>query len=102
VYLYTEGDVTARPKARLPKNHRDAFTVWHEITLKPGMQYTMPANTLHWFQSGDEGAVISEFSSSSDDASDIFTHPGIRRVEGVSQARPELDPSQVRMPNRLR
>jgi D-lyxose ketol-isomerase len=83
VYLYTEGEATARPKARLPRDRHDSFTVWHEIVLKPGMQYTIPTNTLHWFQSGDDGAVISEFSSSSDDASDIFTDPGIRRVEGL-------------------
>jgi len=46
----------------------------------PGHQYTINKNTLHWFQAGEEGAVISEFSSSSDDASDIFTDSRIKRV----------------------
>ena len=52
----------------------------HEILLLPGEQYTIMPNTKHWFQAGAEGAVISEFSSNSDDASDVFTDPNIKRV----------------------
>ena len=52
----------------------------HEIILSAGEQYTIEPNTKHWFQAGDEGAVVSEFSSPSDDASDIFTNPTIQRV----------------------
>lgn len=80
VYLYTEGEAARRPKGRVPDHARDSFTVWHEIVLRPGDQYTLPSNTLHWFQAGDQGAVVSEFSSTSDDASDIFTDPNVRRV----------------------
>jgi D-lyxose ketol-isomerase len=80
VFLYTQGDPAPRPRARAPKNYRDRFTVWHEIILRPGEQYTLPQNTLHWFQAGKEGAVVSEFSSPSDDASDIFTDQRVRRV----------------------
>ena len=47
--------------------------------LKPGEQYTLPPDTLHWFKGGVEGAVVSEFSTHSDDASDIFTDPNIQR-----------------------
>ena len=49
---------------------------------EPGEQHTLPPNTKHWFQAGSEGAVISEFSSPSDDRSDIFTDPRIQRVSG--------------------
>jgi D-lyxose ketol-isomerase len=80
VFLYTEGEPTPRPKARVPERHRESLTVWREIVLRPGQQYTLPPNTLHWFQAGDEGAIISEFSSSSDDASDVFTEPAIQRI----------------------
>lgn len=80
VYLYTEGEPARKPRARVPEKSRDSFTVWHEIALRPGDQYTLPPDTLHWFQAGKEGAVVSEFSSSSDDASDIFTDPHVRRV----------------------
>lgn len=80
VYLYIDGPPTPRPKGRVPKERRQHFTVWHEIVLKPGDQYTLPPNTLHWFQAGPQGAVVSEFSSSSHDDSDVFTDPDIQRV----------------------
>ena len=48
-------------------------TVFHEIVLEPGEQYTIMPETLHWFQAGDEGAVISEFSTRSTDETDVFT-----------------------------
>ena len=51
--------------------------------VSPGDQYTIPPNTLHWFQSGDEGAIVSEFSSTSRDESDIFTDPRIKRVPEI-------------------
>jgi D-lyxose ketol-isomerase len=80
VYLYVEGPPTRRPKGKVPVAKKDYFTVWHEIVLKPGDQFTLPPNTLHWFQSGPAGAVVSEFSSNSDDESDIFTDPNIKRI----------------------
>lgn len=80
VYLYTPGPGTSRPKAKLPEKYRPHITVWHEIVLKRGDQYTIPPNTLHWFQAGKRGAVVSEFSSTSDDESDVFTDPAVKRV----------------------
>ena len=38
------------------------------------------ADILHWFQAGDEGAIVSEFSTRSRDEFDIFTDPRIRRA----------------------
>jgi len=80
VYLYVAGDRTPKPRAKLPKKHKRYMTVWHEIILRPGDQYTIPPGCLHWFQSGDKGAVVSEFSSTSIDERDVFTDPRIRRV----------------------
>jgi D-lyxose ketol-isomerase len=51
-----------------------------EIVLGPGDQYTIPPNTLHSFEAGDEGAIVSEFSTTSRDALDVFTDPRIVRV----------------------
>ncbi|MCX8064314.1 MAG: D-lyxose/D-mannose family sugar isomerase [Candidatus Hydrogenedentes bacterium] len=81
VYLYTEGEHTLNPKAVVPEDSKKFFTVWKEIILTPGEQYTIPPNTLHWFQAGPEGAIVSEFSSTSRDEMDIFTDPRIIRVE---------------------
>ena len=50
-----------------------------EIVLRPGEQFTIPPDTLHWFQAGPEGAVVSEFSSTSRDDLDVFTHPAVQR-----------------------
>ena len=43
----------------------------------------MEPDTLHWFQAGPEGAVISEFSTRSFDEYDIFTDPRIQRIPVV-------------------
>ena len=80
VYLYIPGAPTAQPKACVPEPYASGVTVHHEIVLRPGDQYTLPPDTLHWFQAGDEGAVVSEFSSTSLDETDVFTDPSIRRV----------------------
>ena len=80
VWLYVEGEPAARIRARVPEAAEKYYTVFHEIALRPGEQYTIPPNTLHWFQAGPEGAVVSEFSSRSTDENDVFTDPHIRRT----------------------
>jgi D-lyxose ketol-isomerase len=50
-----------------------------EAVLQPGEQFTIPPDTLHWFQAGDEGAIVSEFSTRSRDDTDVFTDPRIKR-----------------------
>ena len=80
VYLYVAGEPVQSPACQPPGDNKDAYTVWHEIALKPGDQYTIYPNTRHWFQAGKEGAVVSEFSTRSTDEKDIFTDPKIRRV----------------------
>ncbi|MBS3740433.1 D-lyxose/D-mannose family sugar isomerase [Candidatus Bipolaricaulota bacterium] len=79
VYLYVEGEPADDPLCSPPEGNEKFYTVRREITLKPGNQYTITPETKHWFQAGDEGAVISEFSSSSRDEHDIFTNPKIER-----------------------
>jgi D-lyxose ketol-isomerase len=54
-----------------------------EIVLRPGEQHTIAPDTLHWFQAGEEGAIVSEFSSTSRDELDVFTDPEIRRTPDV-------------------
>ncbi len=77
VYLYVPGEPAASPKAKPPSEY---YTVFHEIVLRPGEQYTLPPETLHWFQAGPEGAIVSEFSSPSVDEADIFTDPNVKRL----------------------
>ncbi|MFL5944107.1 MAG: D-lyxose/D-mannose family sugar isomerase [Gaiellaceae bacterium] len=51
-----------------------------DILLGPGDQYTIPPDTLHSFEAGDEGAIVSEFSTTSRDPLDVFTDARIIRV----------------------
>ncbi|AJE77472.1 MULTISPECIES: D-lyxose/D-mannose family sugar isomerase [Bacillus] len=77
VYLYVEGEKTENPSVLPPEEDKEYYTVWHEIVLEPGGQYTIPPDTKHWFQAGEEGAVITEMSSPSTDDHDVFTDPRI-------------------------
>jgi D-lyxose ketol-isomerase len=81
VYLYVEGGPTPDPACTPPPG---AYTVQHEIELRPGMQHTIPPGALHWFQAGPEGAVVSEFSSTSRDELDEFTDARIGRETVVA------------------
>jgi D-lyxose ketol-isomerase len=80
MYLYVPGPAAAQPKARPPAGRAHTYDVWHEIVMRPGDQYTLAPDTWHWFQGGDEGAVVSEFSTASTDENDLFADPDIRRA----------------------
>ena len=83
VYLYVTGEGKAEDiHGKMPKSE---VSVFHEIILLPGEQYTIMPETWHWFQAGEEGAVISEFSTRSTDETDQFTDKRLIRelqIEG--------------------
>jgi len=83
VYLYVEGEPAANPRGTPPAHRKATYTVWHEIILHPGEQYTIMPQTWHWFQGGPDGAVVSEFSTRSLDEADLFTDPDIRRIPEI-------------------
>ena len=77
VYLYVTGEGERdKISAKLPKTD---VSVFHEVILSPGEQYTIYPETWHWFQAGEDGAVISEFSTRSTDETDVFTDKRIVR-----------------------
>lgn len=81
VYLYVAGEKnTEHIRAKMPDT---AVSVFHEIVLKPGEQYTIYPETWHWFQGGPDGAVVSEFSTRSTDETDEFTDTRIVREPKV-------------------
>lgn len=82
VYLYSEGEPSAAPKAALKRPEH--YTAWHETVLAPGEQYTIMPDTLHWFQAGPDGAIVTEFSTRSTDEHDVFTDPDIVRMTLVA------------------
>lgn len=77
VFLYVSGEGNkADVKAEIPETD---VSVFHEVILNPGEQYTIMPETLHWFQAGEDGAIISEFSTRSTDETDVFTDKRIIR-----------------------
>lgn len=80
-YLYVNGEGDKDTiRAQMPPTD---VTVFHEVVLHAGEQYTLKPNTKHWFQAGGEGAIISEFSTRSRDESDVFTDPRIVRIPKI-------------------
>ena len=78
VYLYVSGEGQRESiKACLPATE---VSVFREVVLNPGDQYTIMPQTLHWFQAGEDGAVISEFSTHSTDETDVFTDKNVVRA----------------------
>ncbi|QUI21031.1 D-lyxose/D-mannose family sugar isomerase [Vallitalea pronyensis] len=80
VNLYVKSEKEAYGERLHPEGHNHCAHESHEIRLKEGEQYTLLPHTKHWFQAGEKGAVISEFSTQSRDALDIFTDPRIQRI----------------------
>ncbi len=85
VWLYVAGEPSTPIKATVPEDSEEYYTVFREIELNPGEQYTIPPNTLHWFQAAGEGAIVSEFSSTSRDEFDIFSDPRIKRMPEIEE-----------------
>ena len=83
VYLYVEGKKSENIKAKKFWKTSAEVSVFHEIELNPGEQYTIFPNTKHWFQAGENGAVVSEFSTTSSDEFDIFTDERIKRLPEI-------------------
>lgn len=84
VYLYVAGEPTANPKSKPPAGSEPHYCVFREIVLAPGHQHTLPPDTPHWFQAGDEGAIVSEFSTRSTDEQDVFRDPRITRAPEIA------------------
>ncbi|MFM8772943.1 MAG: D-lyxose/D-mannose family sugar isomerase, partial [Actinomycetota bacterium] len=56
------------------------------VVLHAGDQHTIYPDTLHWFQAGPEGAIVTEFSTRSTDEYDVFSDPDVRRVTVVTDS----------------
>lgn len=85
VYLYTDTDPGAKQEDISIPLPPTPVTVFHETVLLPGEQFTIYPETLHWFAAGEEGAVISEFSTTSTDETDQFTDTRIVRAPKIEE-----------------
>jgi D-lyxose ketol-isomerase len=85
VFLYVAGPPNTHPFLQGLDDYAPYLQVAHEVVLLPGDQYTIMPDTLHWFRAGEDGAVVSEFSTRSTDEEDIFTDPRIYRFTIIGQ-----------------
>lgn len=83
-HLFVYDEACKTPSPLTPKGYEEGFTAFRHIEPHPGQQYALCPGTLHWFTAGDEGAVISEFSTMSRDEYDVFTDPRIQRATLVT------------------
>ena len=84
MYLYTPGNSSIKPKARIPHNKLDYFKHWNELIMGQGEQITLPPGVPHWFQASARGVVVWSFSTKALDLKDEFTDPDIRRETVIS------------------
>ncbi|GGG22678.1 D-lyxose/D-mannose family sugar isomerase [Paenibacillus abyssi] len=77
VWAYTEGKPSSRIAAHIASEDQLYFSAFRQIELKPGDQCTIEDNKYHWFQAGEEGAVVIEFSSHARDRFDNFKDPRV-------------------------
>jgi outer membrane protein assembly factor BamB len=59
-------------------NAMHGYATPYAVTI--GSQRTVANGKRHWFQAGDEGALVVEFSSACRDEFDVFTDPRIKRM----------------------
>jgi D-lyxose ketol-isomerase len=76
------------PEARPARADRGGYTAAREIVLNPASSSRCRRNTLHWFQAGPEGAIVSEFSTRSREDLDVFTDPEMARATVVAPEPP--------------
>jgi len=82
VHFYVDGPDTLK-NGFIPQGKEAVYTLRHELVLKPGDQVCCKPGEKHWFQGGDEGAVLYSFSSVARDVLDGFTDPHIDRVTKI-------------------
>ncbi|ABZ76574.1 YdaE [Shewanella halifaxensis HAW-EB4] len=83
VSVFIEGNKTTQPCVELPADITN-YTVFHEVVLNKGEQLTLKPNSKHWFKAHGEGAIVSEFSTTSNDDTDVFTNQKINRASRLS------------------
>ncbi len=80
--FYVDGPDTIREGFIVP-GKEDYYTLRHELVLSPGDQLTFEPYEKHWFQGGEQGAVLYSFSTTVRDGLDGFSDPDIQRMTVV-------------------
>ncbi len=82
VRFYIPGENTLK-EGFILEGKEHCYTMRHEIDLKPGDLLTLEPGTKHWFQAGEEGAVMYSFSTCVRDVLDQFSDSEIDRITKI-------------------
>ena len=72
--VYVAGSDKSK-SVRIPAGKEAYYTVFEEVVLKPGEQYSVEPGIEHWFQGGQEGSVNICFQNRVDENKNIFLDP---------------------------
>lgn len=78
LYFYQEGEDTLRD-GTIPEGKESSYSAKNEKVMIPGDQVIIAPGTWHWFQGGEQGAVVYSFATCVRDLMDEFTDPEISR-----------------------
>ena len=84
VYLYVPGTPSVSPRVFHPPGRSPITRSTGKSASSLASSTRSAPDTLHWFQAGPEGAIVSEFSTRSTDEADVFTDPRIKRAPEVA------------------
>lgn len=79
IYIYGEGHPTPGADADIPEADKQYWIAKTKKKLMPGeVGKLQAAGTMHWMQSGDEGAIVSEFATYHDGDGLKFSNPNVK------------------------
>jgi len=78
LYFYIPGENSFK-NGFIVDGKDSCYTMRNEVVLLPGEQLILPPGTKHWFQAGENGAVMYSFSTKVRDTLDQFSDPDIIR-----------------------
>jgi len=78
LYFYIPGENSLK-NGFIVEGKDSCYTMRNEVVLLPGEQLILPPGTKHWFQAGENGAVMYSFSTKVRDTLDQFSDPDIVR-----------------------
>jgi D-lyxose ketol-isomerase len=83
LYFYIPGENSLK-NGFIIEGKDSCYTMRNEVVLLPGEQLILPPGTKHWFQAGENGAVMYSFSTKVRDTLDQFSDPDIVRETVIS------------------
>jgi D-lyxose ketol-isomerase len=82
--LYVPGEGGVRHGV-VPEGKEEYYSARREHVMSPGEQFTIPPGTKHWFQVGDDDAVVLTLSTRATDDEDLFSDPKVVRLTRIGR-----------------